>query len=67
MSADTNRMHFHAAADGSAPLELSLPLELLQLAATAALPTALVELLDAIDRRCAQTAPSNAQGRFLMP
>ncbi|KAK9843831.1 hypothetical protein WJX81_008228 [Elliptochloris bilobata] len=51
VSAHTNRMHFHAAADGSAPLGLSLPLELLQLAAVAALPPALTNLLDAIDRR----------------
>ena len=53
VSAHTNRVHFHAAADGSAPLGLSLPLELLQLAAQAELPPALSELLDAIDRRCA--------------
>ena len=53
VSAHTNRVHFHAAADGSAPLGLSLPLELLQLAAQAEPPPALTELLDAIDRRCA--------------
>lgn len=56
VSAHTGRAHFHAAADGSAPLGLSLPLELLQLAAQPPLPAALAQLLDALDARCAERA-----------
>lgn len=54
VSAHTNRVHFHAAPDGGAPLGLSLPLELLALAPGAALPPALLDLLNAFDRRCAR-------------
>jgi hypothetical protein len=53
VSAHTGRAHFHAAADGGAPLGLSLPLELLQLSAKPPLPAALAQLLDALDARCA--------------
>ncbi|KAK9812930.1 hypothetical protein WJX72_005929 [[Myrmecia] bisecta] len=48
VSANTNRVHFHSKPNGSAPLGLSLPLELLQMPGT---PATLADLLQALDNR----------------
>jgi hypothetical protein len=50
VSAHTGRVHFHLAEDGSNPLGLSLPLDLLLMAGT---PSSLRDLLAALDNRSA--------------
>ena len=55
VSGTTGRVHLHAAADGSAPLGLSIPAETL-LARGGASPL-LEDLLKAVDKRCAPSFP----------
>ena len=57
VSGTTGRVHLHAAADGSAPLGLSLPAETL-LARSGASPV-LEELLDVVDKRCPPSSHPN--------
>ena len=58
VSANTGRLHFHTAEDGSQPLGLSLPLDLLLMPPAEGPPATLCELLAALDARHALETPN---------
>lgn len=63
VSAHSGRVHFHLAKDGSRPLGLSLPLDLLLLKEESA---SIVDLLSALDRRSGCLIPPHKSSCALL-